>query len=197
MKRLAHLFATLALVLSVSGCLVRSIYPICSENESIKVPGLLGTWQDEKGEVTAIISKSGANTYRVVYLENEKPAIFFGVAAKFGGKMFLDLIPISNSAKNGLEEMSSIPAHVVFRVKLDNNRLEYAYLDPKWMKASIKSGAIKISLLFTVDCETDKKEPDMQSITLDASTEEIGMLLASVAGNEKAFTKPEELKRVK
>ena len=194
MKRLAQLSALMAIVISISSCLVKSIHPICYPGDSIMVPQIIGTWQDEKGEMTVIIGKAGKNIYRVVYLDKDNPAVFSGCAANIGGKLFVDLMPISGVGNNNLQNLSLFSAHMVFRVEPGKDRLVFAYLDHEWMKQSLKSGAVKIQHETRISGQGGETDPYVE-IILTASTEELAAFLASIAGNDKAFGKPVELKR--
>jgi len=196
MKRLVQAAALLAIAVSVSSCLVKSIHPICEAKDSIMVPGLLGTWQDAKREMTVIVTKSSGTLYRVVYLDKENPAVFSGRAARLGGKLFMDLVPISGDGNNNLENLSRVSAHMVFKVEQDRDRLSFAYLDLNWMKEALKSGAVKLASERRVDEASNEKDPYVEVI-LTASAEELGVSLASIAENEKAFIKPVEMKRIK
>lgn len=196
MNKLVRISALLAITLSASSCLVKSIYPICVPRDSIMVPGFIGTWQDTKKEITVIIAKLSGNTYRVVYLDKENPAVFYGVVARFGGKMFMDLMPVSGDGNNTLENLSRVPAHVVFRLDAGKDRLAFSYLDQDWMKRALKGGEVKLAHETRIDGDSADKEPPAE-IILTASTRGLGEFLASVAGNEKAFVKPVELRRVK
>ena len=192
MDRFSRLCALLAIVVSISSCLVKSIHPICSAQDSIMVPGLVGTWQDAKGEMTVIVSKSTGNTYRVVYLDKDNPSVFSGRVARFGGKMFMDIIPVSIGWNNNLDNLSRLSAHMIFRLEQDRDRLSYSCLDINWMKQALTSGTIKVAH----EARVDENSPNVELI-LTASTKDLGEFLSSVANNGNAFFKPVELMQVK
>jgi len=196
MNRLVRFCATLAIAVSVSSCLVKSIHPICASKDSILVPGLIGTWQDAKGEITVIIAKSSGNTYRVVYLDKEKPAVFSGRVARLGGKMFMDLFPVSGDGNNNLQNLSIMSAHMVFKAEQEKDRLFFSYLDTNWLNESLKSGKVKLACERRIEEASNEKDPYVELI-LTASTKELSDFLTSNARNEKAFVKPMELKGIK
>jgi hypothetical protein len=160
------------------------------------VPGLIGTWQDAKGEMTVVVAKSSGVLYRVVYLDKENPAVFSGRVARLGGKMFMDLLPVSGEENNNLENLSRMAAHMVFRLEQGGDRLSFTYLDLNWVKEALKAGMVKVAHEARVDENSGEKDPYVE-LVLTASTKELGEFLASIAGNDKVFVKPVELKRVK
>src|SRR5688572_29674187 len=84
----------LVTILALFGCGVASISPIVTDADLVDEPHLAGTWQDEEGKETAVITTTGRGTFDVVYTENNgSVGRFHGRLGRLGSYRVFDLQP--------------------------------------------------------------------------------------------------------
>lgn len=155
---------TLALAVSATGCYV-ALHPIVTEDVRVFDPALVGSWE-EKGETNPEVwvfkpTPAGKpETYIVEITEmqskpfsGERPApltaSFRGRLGRLGDLLVLEIVPDRKKVLGPLEEhglvaTSLLPAHTIFRVRLEKDALTLVAIDPEWMDRAIASKAIQV-----------------------------------------------------
>lgn len=162
-----RLLAALALALAVtaSGCYV-SLHPFVTKDVEVFDPALVGAWEEKDATVKDLWvfkpEPADAPTGYIVEVTELQAPLFSGgppkpVTASFGGRLgrfgdllVLELSPDRKKALGPLEDhgvlaSTLVPAHIVFRVRVQGDALTLMAIDPKWMDKAIASKAIKIA----------------------------------------------------
>jgi len=184
----------------MSGCLLRSVHPLVTEQSATFAPELLGSWTDMKTLDSWTFRRSGDRSYRLLYYQRvskrgtptESPgdtAVFHAHLGLVGGGQFLDLQPVEGpngytSLKNEFYNLHLFPTHSFLRVRIDSGLLHLAQVDPDWLQTQIDSGAVSI-----------KHERTGDALLLTASTEELQALFARLATTSEAYSVEAVLQR--
>jgi hypothetical protein len=160
----------LGLAILMTGCTVRSLYPLFEEKDVYFDPSLLGTWGEEGSSESWTFVKSGDNAYVLTDKEGDKLTNFDAHLVRLGNLRFLDLYP------QGIDDSFAIPAHLFLRVCVDGDTLRAALFNPDWLKDAVTRGVTDIAHLRLRD-----------SIVLTASPKELQRLVVQCAFDEEAF----------
>jgi hypothetical protein len=170
--------AVTALAVLMTGCTVRSLYPLYTEKDVVLEPGLLGTWAEhDNTKNNWIFQKSGENTYRLI--SSEGKTTLEGRLMKLGGYLFLDVTP------NDQDSDFIIPAHVFVKIELSGDIMRTALLNPDWVKKAVELKTLGLS--FTVIGD---------NVVLTAPTKELQEFVLRHAGDESVFSHLEEYRRI-
>ncbi|MFA6468058.1 MAG: hypothetical protein WCW35_04110 [Bacteroidota bacterium] len=156
------------------GCPARSIHPLFTENESVSVPGLTGTWNSDDDSYT--FDQAAGNRYRLLLRSrDENDSIVYSVSSgKLGAFWFLDSSPIKSS-----NDHHYLSVHVITRLELRGDTLRLASFEADWLKKQIETKLISIPHIVR-DSE----------VILTATTEELQQLITAIGGNDDAFPNP-------
>jgi len=145
MKRIALIVGLVAVALT--GCVVQSFYPFCTEKSVIDSKPLLGEWKLQQwfnDDVSTNNIKSWTfeeNKTLQAFDVRNAGAEFKYCLFKLGDNLFLDAEPgaLDKDAKvNELWIFSVRPTHVVCKVEVTGERLSLTLLDYDWMKKNTK-----------------------------------------------------------
>ncbi len=197
--RIMRTIPVILLAAFMDGCLVMSLHPFFTDNDSVFEKSLIGTWADKAGRSTLTFRQFGANAYRVTYLQREvssspggrkqsgEPGEFEGHLGRIDGVLFLDLYPDKDSwnrLKNDALAVHLVPSHTISKVWMEGDKLMVAGLDHDWVKD-----------LVSADQSAIPHEIVEGSIVLTASTETLQAFLKKYAGEPKAFPNADEFRR--
>jgi hypothetical protein len=177
----------LSFALLGTGCLsqVASLQPWCTEEQSVTLPGIVGTWSAEDDDGTTLrLEPAGddaeSKAYHLVIEEREKDeesqGEFVVAFTSIGEATYWNLTPLAADNEEGLWRAHRLSTHGFARIVLDGDHLEVAFLDPDWLSDALGAGQISVA-----HTRTDG------DIVLTASTDELRELVAVCAGDAKAF----------
>jgi hypothetical protein len=172
--------AAMTLAVLMTGCTVRSLYPLYTEKDVVFEPGLLGTWAEhDNTNDNWVFQKSGENSYRLI--SSEGKTTLEGRLVKLGGHLFLDVTP------KDVDSEFSIPAHVFVKIQISGDSMRTALLNPDWVAKAGDSKTLGLSFI----CVGDKDK-----VVLTAPTKELQEFLVKHAGDEGVFGELEEYRRI-
>lgn len=173
MRRLA--FATL---LALFGCGVASISPIVTDADLVDEPRLAGTWQDEEGKETAVITTTGGGTFDVVYTEdNGKVGRFHGRLGRLGPYRVFDLQPHEPMpAASDTYRSLVLRAHGVIVMDSIGSTMHFRMVNGDSLKAYLKRNPTEASHALVG-----------QSVLLTASSPEVRRFLLAFVGRSGAL----------
>ena len=166
----------IALALLCSGCLALSIHPLYTDEDVLFEPALIGTWSEDKDGGTWAFEPLKENVYRLIITDDGESSNFVAHLLRLADQTFLDLFPEEMEHGNGWYQFHFLSVHTFFQLSLEGDKLELAFLDPKWLKEKSKAGELKLRHQFRDD-----------QIILTASTQELQKFV--LAHVEEAFDK--------
>jgi hypothetical protein len=120
---------------------VPSVNPFYTDKDVVTDPRLAGTWVEagKKDKATAWTFATATNNAYAVTLKDDdgKTGKFEGHLFKLGKEMFLDVTPTEckfDDQQAGLLNSAMLPGHLLFRVKLADDKFSMAVCNPDWIK---------------------------------------------------------------
>jgi len=170
----AKTLGLLVITLSLVGCEpVLSLHPLFDPSEQIAEPALEGTWVEDEGDLRLALRPSGQNAYELATVDEDKREHHLKAqVARLGKYLFLDASPDERNI-----EALQIPAHAFFKVRIEADALELAYLDDDWMRGMVRERKLTIA-----------HERLGDDILLTASTKDLQTLALKYAGDPDAFS---------
>ena len=155
-------FIIIVLICIIStGCLVPSINPFYKTDNLVYDNSLTGTWVDpDEQESLWTFKKSGPLSYTLYTTENNELTSFEAHLFNIQNLSFIDLYPMESYTKSDFYNSHLIPAHTVYSVVLDGDKLIVHELNYEWFSRQAKDGKIKIEYFQNDDMYflTDKTE---------------------------------------
>lgn len=143
---------------ALMGCGVASVSPIVTDANAAYDPRLLGTWVDGDGKDSAVITAGRANTYNVLFTEEDgKTGRFSGRLGRLGPYRVFDLQPddpiptASDTYKSlllrahGIVVVDSIGDVVAFRLIGADSLRAYLKARPRSVAHTIVGGAVLLT----------------------------------------------------
>jgi hypothetical protein len=192
-------FVLIVAAVFFSGCLVMSLHPFFTDNNSVFEKQLVGTWVHTTGKTTLTFRQFGANAYRVTYLQQEistpsggkkqsgEPGEFEAHVGRINGALFVDLYPDKNSwdrLKNDLLAVHLAPTHTIMKIVLNGDRFTCAGLDHDWLQDLVTKNSAAIA-----------HENVEGAVVLTAPTDALQKFLTKHSSDPKAFPDGEEFQR--
>lgn len=172
----------------MTGCL-RSFNPFYSPQTLVSMPDLNGEWIDTENQDIWVFQPSGFSSFDVVLKKEKVSAKLIGNTMKLGAFTYIDLFPKDyekGDFRNDFYKFHFLPVHTLSKIRVDGDRLELAMLDVRLLTSKIEAG--------TIDIEYTKID---EEYFLSGSTEKIQKFLLEITAEEKAFSDPTVLRRVK
>ena len=176
--------------LLLTGCEVRSLRPLVTEEDAVFEPALLGTWmaKDDDQRLTMKFKKSGEKSYDMV-LETEKGAAHFDARlARLESFLFLDLSPRMEEGEGDSSYVyysHLIPTHSFARINVEKNTLSLSSLRHDTIKNLISQGQLDIG----------HEVLDSDVILLTAGTPDLQRFLLQHAEDADVFSSADMLYR--
>jgi len=161
-----------------------SMHPLFTEKDRLFEPALVGTWSDKRGKPWCKFEKAGENAYKLLLFGGEGEPIraleFEAHLMRLGPSLFLDIYP-EKMHFNGKEErlddfFGMVPTHTFYRLEIDGDFLQYAFLDDEWVKSMIRRKKLKLP---HVEIGGD--------VVLTATTKDLQKLVLKYARDNEAF----------
>lgn len=148
--------AILLLPLVFSGCMVRSLRPIYTDDDVIPMPAVEGTWKGEdEGETVSFVREGDG--YVFSYTEDGTPICATAHFAAIGKMTYMDLTFADNAydelPEEKQKELESIlapfiyyttPVHMFYQVEVRDNVFRMRAMDHAWAKARREKGRMWI-----------------------------------------------------
>lgn len=187
----------LALVVLLPGCIVQSLHPLCTEEQLVFEPGLVGVWEQGGEGGTALTFERGeGKMYRLTWEERGETARLVARLVKLGGTTYLDLTAESfDEAGDQLVDLPLVtalhlvPVHSFWRIQLEGDELGMAMLNVEWLCEQIKEGKV------VIEHEPVEDEEDVIVLLLTAETEDLQKLLVDHGDDPDAFLDPGRFER--
>ncbi len=175
-------------VVSLAGCMVRSVNPWLREQNLVFEEDLLGGWvgtgENEGVAMTFVTTKM--NTYQIQYADKETHGVFVGQLGKFGRDYFLDFRP-ADKAPNA-DGFLMFPAHSVARLELGRDTLIVRQLNYGAVKAAAKLDRLR-GLRYAWDADDE--------LILLSSTEDLEQFITGLGRDSDLYAPPIRLARKK
>lgn len=203
------------LSLTLNGCFLKSVHPLVSQADSQLIEGLEGVWQDEEAtwyfinDITKFNEFMGTdeklfkdddanelqNAYYVFYetMFKGKPdtTLFIGSTIELGDNYYLDLKVIQPG--NGLPDLVNFhyfAVHTFSQISIQKNELNIELFNDEWIRDQLLNNRVRLKH----ERIDDGEEPQ---VLVTASTKELQEFVKKYGENEKAYTDPMSLIRVK
>ncbi len=188
-KRAALICFVVALFLS--GCEVRSLRPLVSDEDAVFEPTLLGIWAakgDNQG-LTMKFTKSGERSYEMTLTTAKGATHFDARLTRLGSCLFLDLSPRleqvdAEDASTYVYYSHLIPTHSFSKINVEKSRLALSSLSYDSLKNLITQGQLDIG------CELIDDD-----VILTAGTPDLQRFLIEHADDTNLFATADELNR--
>lgn len=173
-------FLPLLFTILFSGCPARSLHPLFTEQQTVLLASLIGTW--ENTDDTYTFEPLQGNNYRLVIRSKEEQdsAIYIVLSGKIGNVWYLDSYPIVNS-----QEHHYLSMHIITRMTLNADTLTLAMLEGDW--------------LLKMNEEKKLKTPHVErenEVILTGTAEELQKFIAIAGSNTEAFPDVSVFRRV-
>lgn len=177
------LLGVVAMALTLCGCEpVLSLHPLFDDSEGVFEPGLLGNWIDSDGlkmelrtrmPAAYTLQRPEAGIYTLILVDDkENEHLFYAQLGRLGNALFLDVRP------ENYDELFQVPAHGFFKVRLEKDALELAFLDDTRVKQMVRENKVKLGHEWILH----------DDILLTAPTKELQSLVVEYAADTEAFS---------
>jgi hypothetical protein len=183
-RRLISLWLIFGLAVLFTGCPVRSLEPLFTDNDVAFNPLILGTWVN-KGDLYTF-KQSGEKNYEVAVRDTssgKNDSVVYAVQlGKLGNSWFLDSF-LSGDPR----DFHLLSMHIISKVEFQSaDSFSVSSLESDWLKKKINDGSLTIAHVV--------RDGD---VVLTATTEELQQLVSRYANDSGAFPDPGEFVRVK
>ena len=187
MQRLKLLVFPFGILLLLSGCIVRSLHPLYTEENVIFDARLIGQWAEEDSKEIWEFSQQDEQRYKcVVYEEDGEQSILVARLLEIKGKVFLDFFPTELDRQEGVfYQLHILPVHSFAYVKQIEPTLQISFPSSDWLQELLEKNpdAIRHEVLGKDD------------IVLSASTEALQTFWLAHLDTEGAFAELSDLQR--
>ena len=193
--RTITILALLGASLIISGCYVKSLQPLYTDEDVVLDSTLVGTWIDVDS-TTWSFQESRSNSYDLIYYEPKYDdesvpgdSVEFEVhLVSLDNSLFMDLfpgdVPVASHIRNLLYQLHLIPVHTFAKIWLKGDSLSISMFDAEWLLKLIDKEGVVISY-----------ESIEDDIVLSASTPDLQEFVLKFADDPKVFSEPFELLR--
>lgn len=137
----AYVTAVLIAVM-FAGC-VLSVAPVVPESQAVFDERLLGIWQPADGDARAVITRSGASAYEIMFTEEGDTTYLEARFGSLGGRDVLDVQPApGDSDISDTYGMLLLPGHLLFVIDLEEDEMTTAFLDPDSLEVALQGSGI-------------------------------------------------------
>ena len=187
MRRLKLLVFPFGVLLLLSGCIVRSMHPLYTDENAIFDARLLGQWTEENSKEIWEFSKQDEQRYKCVVYEDEgEQSILEAHLLEIKGKMFLDFFPTESDWQEGVfYQLHILPVHSFAYVKQIEPTLQISFPSSDWLQELLEKNPDAI--------RHEKLGED--DIILSASTEALQTFWLAHLDTEGAFAELSNLQR--
>ncbi|MTI87486.1 MAG: hypothetical protein FH748_05910 [Balneolaceae bacterium] len=199
------------LVISLSGCYLKSLHPLVEPKDSIEVTGLSGSWMSESQRWSFIYSQEDFKQHfgeddfdaefeddqpYLVMLEhfedNETDTVLFqGSFVRIGNSDYMDLKPMMADYRgktiyyeSDLYTNHLFPVHTFSKIELNDDDLRIYIFKSSWINEIIEDNRARI-----------KHEKTEDGILLTASTGELQKFIEKYGATKDAYEEPVKLER--
>lgn len=151
----ARLLPLLSLVcLVLSGCSAYSVHPLYTAQDAVVEPTLEGTWvSDSPNDPEFRVQKSAAHEYTLTILAPDTKLVrtYKVNLVRFGNLLFADMIFDGETLAGAKTDapLGTVPMHVIVKLELTGDRLEYAVLDKEALEKRNTLEAVPLKLMET------------------------------------------------
>ena len=131
-----------SLMLLISSCVVRSIYPWLGDKSLKQESRLVGAWIDSKSKMEVYISNEGGGIYQAMVMEEKNKTTHLILKHyAIGQDAFLVVSP---TEKKSVEDFVTIPGYVLLKVVLSENKMSLFSLKMGDVEKRIRSSQIEL-----------------------------------------------------
>jgi hypothetical protein len=128
----------------LGGC-VMSTDAVIADSVAMLDDRLLGTWKEQDGEDSAVVTRDSGNAYVIAYSSALGTGTFAGRLGHLGERLVLDFSP--RPRKKEVPEAYAnylLPVHVLLTVEFQHDGLRIATLDCDSLRAALQAGRIRL-----------------------------------------------------
>ncbi|MBN1291027.1 MAG: hypothetical protein JXB48_04230 [Candidatus Latescibacteria bacterium] len=154
-RHIKVLSAICLIILLFSGCVVTSIYPLYTENDTpVFDKELVGTWHQnddywmfEKDQDKSENTPDSESKYRLFVFDGKTTGKFQAVLFPIGNKRFLDIFPADPEEANEWYYWHLLPSHSFYLVEIKDDELRLGYVDYESFEDMIKENRADIDYM--------------------------------------------------
>jgi hypothetical protein len=194
MKKNICVIASISMSLFLAGCWLKSVHPFYSEKDLRFEEALIGEWietsdenknsKDEEDSWHFV--RRGQNAYQLEIGSGDDNMIFAAHLFEMGGKEYLNLLTDNR-------EISSIPAHQLFKVDQLEPAPVLRMADPGWFKDFLEVNPLALAHFRSHDPSRSDEE-DAFEVVLTADTSVLQKFVRQHGSDEGFWTDPIRLK---
>jgi hypothetical protein len=189
-KRILKLLAAGAVLSTLAGCIVLSVFPFYNEKDLVFDPGLAGRWaKDDSTNQYWEFTASGGKFYMLKTADSSDTNCFEAHLFHLKQYQFLDLLT-TNRAE------FELPLHLISQVTRNDTNLSLQFLDYGWLASVLETNPAALRHIVVPEKPDDTNSGNMLYLTAD--TKDLQEFLLKHVGDTNAFSSDSavELKRV-
>jgi hypothetical protein len=117
---------------ALAGCSgVGSVHPIYTQDNTVSLSGVLGTWTEKDANGVVVISSGAHGGFILRFREDDGILKTFDLhLTKIGGALFADVYSGQGGAVG--EDLIRMPVHLFAKIEVKKDRLALYFPDPEW-----------------------------------------------------------------
>lgn len=169
-------------VLTVSGCVVKSLHPFFTSKDLVFKKELIGTWVDQDSSLWAISQNKNNDSlpanYSISFIEGEKVSKFTAHLFELSNQLYVDFFP-DDISEPELTKFHLVKTHSLVKIEIFEDSLKLKWFNELWLADLFENNKIRISH------EVIKDDDD--SYVLTASTDELQKFIVKYGNDPNAF----------
>lgn len=167
----------------LSSCTPLALNPFYTAQDLARDAAFPGVWQ-EVGGTDRMFCKESKDGYECEVIEQDAGSATFDVHfMRVGEELYADLYPQNPRIRHGLLKLHLAPGHTLARLRHDGDSLRIALLSAGW----VRKQPVAHTLV----------GPKQEDVVLALPTKDLRLLLVAAGADPKAFTDPEEWRKVR
>jgi hypothetical protein len=189
---------SLLLIFILQGCLVKSLHPFYTENDTIFNKELLGNWTDKDSaawEIRQHMRTTGLlkpdtpdKSYDISLTDNKGTSHFIAHLFRLEDQLYLDFLPTDNNCQNDLAEIHLVPTHSLAKIDLSGGKITISWYNEEWLIGLFNKNKIRIAHE-RVPYDPDMRDPESMQVILTAQTRELQKFIIKYGNDPEAFKK--------
>jgi hypothetical protein len=181
-----------SIVLLMSGCFIKSLYPFYTKNDIVFDPSITGTWLSDDSTQWIIKQQmkwpiEPDSSYQVEIVEKDGSIANFNTHLfKLDNQLYLDFYPSGKIGTNDFVDETVVLTHSLAKVSYTANTIKIQWFNEVWFEQLLQQNRIRI-----------RNEKTEDGYLLTASTEDLQKFIIKFGNDPMAFKsiweeKPEE-----
>ena len=177
-------------ILLMSGCFIKSLYPFYTQKDIVFDPAIIGTWLDAdsstwkiKQQMKGFPGPSGPDSsYQVEIIEKDSSIGSFNAHLfRLNNQFYLDFFPSGKIGSNDIVEENLVLTHSLAKTEYNKNTITIKWFNEVWLEKLLNENKIRIRHEKLAD------NGEESNYLLTASTEELQKFIIKYGNDPQAF----------